>query len=85
MGARDGKLSMIKTYRDALLHHMAFGTPKTFLKDLVKAMAVQKGLPKRVGVKEAEEFSGGYNGACRGRILKILEEGSPIWPLLGLR
>jgi len=57
-GARDGKLSLIRTYCDALLHHMNYCTPKTFLKDLVKAMAVEKGLPKRVGVKEAEEFFG---------------------------
>ena len=58
MGAEDGKLSLIKTYHDAFLHHMQFGTPKTFLRDLVKSMAVEKGLPKRVGIKEAEEFFG---------------------------
>ena len=59
MGARDGKLSLIKTYRDALIHHMHFRTSKRALKDLVKAMAVEKGLSKRAGVKEAEEFFGG--------------------------
>ena len=58
MGARDGKLSMVKTYRDALLHHLQFRTPKRALKDLVKTMAVEKGLPRRVGVKEAGEFLG---------------------------
>lgn len=58
MGARDGKLSSIKTYQDALLHHMQFGTPKNALKDLVKIVAVEKGLPKRVGEKDAEEFFG---------------------------
>ena len=58
MGARDRKLSMIKTYYDALLHHIQFHTPKSFLKDLVRTMAMEKGLPKRVGEKEAEEFFG---------------------------
>lgn len=58
MGARDGKLSMIKTYHDALLHHMEFHTPKNFLKDVVKIMAIEKGLPKRVGQKDAEKFFG---------------------------
>jgi hypothetical protein len=61
MGARDGKLSLIKTYYHACLHHMMFHTPKIFLKDLVKTIAAEKGLPKRVGMKEAEEFFGGYN------------------------
>lgn len=58
MGARDGKLSTIKTYQDAILHHLHFRTPKGFLKDLVKIMAIEKGLPKRLGTKEAEEFFG---------------------------
>lgn len=56
MGARDGKLSTVKTYQDACLHHIQFHTPKTFLKDLVKTIAVEKGLPRRVGEKEAERF-----------------------------
>jgi len=58
MGARDGKLSSIRTYPDALLYHIHFRTPKIFLRDLVKTIARVKGLPKRVGVKEAEEFFG---------------------------
>jgi hypothetical protein len=58
MGARDGKLSMIKTYHDVGLHHMMFHTPKSFLKDLVRIIATKKGLPKRVGQKEAEGFFG---------------------------
>ena len=58
MGARDGKLSLIKTYHDALLHQFQFHTPKSFLKGLVRIIAVEKGLPKRVSVKEAEEFLG---------------------------
>ena len=58
MGARDGKLSLIKTYQDALLYHLHFRTPKKFVKDLVKTMATEKGLSKRVGMKEAEEFFG---------------------------
>ena len=58
MGARDGQLSMVKTYQDARLHHTLFHTPKSFLKDLVRNMAVEKGLPKRVGEKEAEGFFG---------------------------
>ena len=58
MGTRDGKLSLIKTYQDALLHHIQFHTPKSFLKDLVKTIAAEKGLPKRVGQKDAEEFFG---------------------------
>jgi hypothetical protein len=49
---------MIKTYQDALLHHIQFHTPKSFLKDLVRMMAMEKGLPKRVGQKDAEEFFG---------------------------
>lgn len=59
MGARDGKLWLIKTYQAAYLHHMMLHTPKSFLKDLVKRIAMEKGLPKRVGQKEAEEFFGG--------------------------
>lgn len=58
LGARDGKLSLIKTYHDALLHHMRFQKPKSALKDLVRTMAVEKGLPKCVGEKDAEEFFG---------------------------
>ena len=58
MGAREGKLSLIKTYQDAILHHMMFHTPKSFLKDLVRIMAVEKGLPKRVSEKNAVEFFG---------------------------
>ena len=58
MGARDGKLSSIKTYQDVLLHHMLFHRPKSFFKDLLKTIAVNKGLPKRVGQKDAEEFFG---------------------------
>lgn len=58
MGARDGKLSLIKTYHDVFLHHKHFGTPKSALKDLVRTMAVEKGLSNRVGQKEAEEFFG---------------------------
>lgn len=60
MGARDGKLSLIKTYQDALLHHMQFQTSKTFIKDLVKRMATEKGFPRRVGQKEVEEFFGSW-------------------------
>jgi hypothetical protein len=56
MGARDGKLSLIKTYQDTFLHHMIFHTPKTFLRDSVRTWAVEKRLSKRVGQKEAEEF-----------------------------
>lgn len=58
MGAKEGKLSSIKTYQDALLHHMQFHTPKSFLKDLVKTIAAEKDLPRRVGQKDAEEFFG---------------------------
>jgi len=42
-----------------LISSRQFGTPKTFLKDLVKTIAAEKDLPKRVGVNEAEEFLGG--------------------------
>ena len=46
------------TYQDAYLHHNLLHTPKGFLKDLVKRIAMEKGLPKRVGMKEVEEFFG---------------------------
>jgi len=58
LGARDGKLSLIKTYHDAFLHHNLYHTPKGFLNDLVRNMAVEKGLSHRIGHKEAEEFFG---------------------------
>jgi hypothetical protein len=58
MGSRDGKLSLIKTYYDAFLHHNMYRTPKSALKDLVKTIAMEKGLSKRVGQKDAEEFFG---------------------------
>jgi len=58
MGAREGKLSLIKTYQDAILHHLQFPTQKGFLKGLVRRIAMGKGLPKRVGVEETEDFFG---------------------------
>jgi hypothetical protein len=60
MGAREGKLSSIKTYQDAILLHLQFRTPKGFLKDLVKIIAIGKGLPRRVGQKDAEEIFGSW-------------------------
>jgi hypothetical protein len=56
MGANQAKLSLIRTYQDANLPHLGFGSPKSALRDLVKIVAVEKGLPNRVGQKEAEEF-----------------------------
>lgn len=56
MGATDGKLSGIRTYNDAINHCNVFCTRRDALKDLVKIMAHAKGLPKRVGEKQAAEF-----------------------------
>ena len=58
MGARDGKLYLIRMYQDAILHHRTYGTSKKILKDLVKRIAMEKGLAKMVGQKQAEEFFG---------------------------
>ena len=52
-GAIGGKLTEIKTYRDAI-HHVTWtdGGVKAGYKSIVKAMALRKGLPQRSGAAQ---------------------------------
>lgn len=55
-GAIGGKLSAISTYERALHHCQIFSSRKDALLDLIKSLAQAKGLPKRVGEKQIDEF-----------------------------
>ena len=55
-GAIGGKLQDIRTYENALTHCDLFCSRQDALKDLIKTMAQEKGLPKRVGEKQTQEF-----------------------------
>ena len=55
-GAIGGKLSAIVTYESALHHCQIFCSRKDALIDLIKSLAQAKGLPKRVGEKQIDEF-----------------------------
>ena len=56
MGAIDGKLSRISTYRDAINHCRIFCSRREDFNNLIKHIAQAKGLPQRVGEKQAAEF-----------------------------
>jgi hypothetical protein len=51
-----GKLTIIRTYEEAVDHCGIYCSGKTPLQQLVKTMAQAKGLPKRVGEKQAQAF-----------------------------
>ena len=55
-GASAGKLTAIRTYKDALTLCDLVCPTGAARKTLVRTMAQEKGLPNRVGKKEAEEF-----------------------------
>ena len=55
-GADDGKLSVVRTYRDALEHCTLFCTNRSAVESLVRALAQAKGLPQRVSEKQSAEF-----------------------------
>src|SRR5271165_1178971 len=56
-GARQGTLSIVRTMKDALDHveHTAGGKRK-YMRAIVRSLAEAKGLPKRVGEKQAIAF-----------------------------
>jgi len=56
-GASTGRLSILKTYREALRHVAFFNAGRREdYRDLLKSMAEAKGLPARVGEKQAAAF-----------------------------
>lgn len=55
-GAVEGNLTLISTYRDALRHCVLYRVRKVDLEKLITSLAQAKGLPQRVGEKQAEEF-----------------------------
>lgn len=55
-GANAGKLYRIETYHDALEHCSLFCSRKESFKSLIKSIAEAKGLPSRVGEKQAQAF-----------------------------
>jgi hypothetical protein len=58
-GASQGKLTIIKTYRDALDHvESTCGGTRGGYSEIIRAMAIAKGLPKRSGEKQIGDFFG---------------------------
>lgn len=56
-GAFDGRLSIVKTYKHILQHvELTCDNSNDSFKTIVRAVAELKGLPKRVGEKQAREF-----------------------------
>ncbi len=55
-GASRGKLFAIRTYGEAIQHCLHFCTQRSAIKDLIKSLAQAKGLPERVGERQAAEF-----------------------------
>lgn len=57
LGANSGKIQEIKTYLQALTHVDIYcNGNKTDKKNIIRRLAQAKGLPTRVGNKQAEEF-----------------------------
>lgn len=56
-GALDGKLQVISDYVSALNHvDLYCGSKKSDFKKIIKEIAIGKGLPKRVGESQSQEF-----------------------------
>lgn len=56
-GAVNGRLTELRTYRDALSHvKWRCGERTTDYRELIKTMAQAKGLPARVGAAQTESF-----------------------------
>jgi len=55
-GALTGKLESISAYIDALHHCDLYCSTKESMKNLIMTLAKAKGLPKRVGEKQANNF-----------------------------
>ncbi len=57
LGAVDSSLHTVATYQDAI-HHVEFFCNRraSDLKTLIRALAIAKGLPKRVGEQQAQKF-----------------------------
>lgn len=56
LGASAGKLSVVRTYRDAVDHVMISSGRRADLQAVIKSLARAKGLPARVGHAQAEAF-----------------------------
>jgi hypothetical protein len=55
-GASSKRLTMIRTYFEAIDHAMLSGGRRTAIRAIIKSLAQAKGLPSRVGEAEAEGF-----------------------------
>lgn len=56
LGALDGRLQILRTYQDSLLHAQIYCTRAADMKTLITSLARAKGLPQRVGELQAAKF-----------------------------
>lgn len=55
-GASPGKLFVLRTYSEAISHADRYSGVKSDYKSIIRSMAEAKGLPARVGAKQAAQF-----------------------------